>query len=298
MQKKVAEQAAARALRREGKSLREIAWELGVSLASASVWVRDIPRGGLTPPPVAEPPAESANRESGERRVCGRCAKQVPLTAFNRSGDGYQGWCRECFKVYFRERGQHHRDQSERARRRRRAAAGAFVADYLAANPCEDCGEDDATVLEFDHVGAKRGGIAMLMGAGYSLDALRREIAQCEVVCVNCHRRRTAKRAGWRRAAVPWWRSEPPKRYETARNLAYAYSYLERSRCRDCGEDDLIILDFDHVGPKTGTVLQLASDGVGLERLEREIANCEVRCANCHRRRHANGWARVAAGIT
>jgi hypothetical protein len=29
-----------------------------------------------------------------------------------------------------------------------------------------------------------------------SLDRLRHEIGQCEIVCGNCHRRRTAARAG------------------------------------------------------------------------------------------------------
>ena len=140
-------------------------------------------------------------------------------------------------------------------------------------------------VLESDHIGKKTAGLSVLINEGASKSALERELQQCEVVCVNCHRRRTGRRAKWRRATKQWWRTEPPKRYETARNFAYAYSHLERSPCCDCGESDICVLDFDHVGLKTGRVTKLAREGVGLARLIEEISNCEVRCANCHRRR-------------
>ena len=50
-------------------------------------------------------------------------------------------------------------------------------------------------MLEFDHVAEKR------LDVGQSLpyrawDSVLAEIAKCEVVCANCHRRRTASRAG------------------------------------------------------------------------------------------------------
>jgi uncharacterized membrane protein len=66
--------------------------------------------------------------------------------------DGHQWWCRDCYRAYFRERGQTHRDQSRSARVRRRAQARAFIEEYLQAHHCSDCGETDARVLEFDHL--------------------------------------------------------------------------------------------------------------------------------------------------
>ena len=59
------------------------------------------------------------------------------------------------------------------------------------------------------------------------------------------------------------------------------------SGCVDCGERRLCVLDFDHVGGKDASVMVLAHSGYGLARLQSEIAKCEVRCANCHRRRTA-----------
>ncbi len=64
--------------------------------------------------------------------------------------------------------------------------------------------------------------------------------------------------------------------------------------CVDCGEDDLRVLEFDHRPGvvKRGEVTKLVSDGMSWAVIEAEIAKCDVRCANCHRRRTSEraGW--------
>ncbi|MGH3339528.1 MAG: hypothetical protein ACRDPL_11940 [Propionibacteriaceae bacterium] len=60
---------------------------------------------------------------------------------------------------------------------------------------------------------------------------------------------------------------------------------MRKTPCVDCGEQNPVILDFDHIGVKRSGVVQLADRECSLARLEREIAECEVRCANCHRKR-------------
>lgn len=204
VRKKVREQAEARRLRAAGWSLREIANELSVSLTSASVWVRGVPRQAAIEA-VREPsPKTRGDQEWSPPRRCGRCRRDLRESDFNRSGAGRQAWCRACFKEYFRERGQLHREQSAAAKRRRQEDARPFVASYLSTHSCTDCGEGEPGLLEFDHLGEKRGNISALKAAGASIALIRAEIAGCEVVCVNCHRRRTASRAEWRRAARPW----------------------------------------------------------------------------------------------
>jgi hypothetical protein len=220
-------------------------------------------------------------------RRCGKCRMVLPITAFNRHGAGHQWWCRECFRTYFRERGDLHRSQSGAALRRRKEAARGYVRSQLMNQPCLDCGQSDPVVLEFDHMREKLKDISAMAAGGASLMALQSEIEKCEVVCVNCHRHRTARRGNWRRASKSWWRTPPPGDHLQSRNIAYAYSYLERNTCVDCGCSDLCVLEFDHVRNKKGNVLTLARNGVSLDRLRHEIAQCEVRCANCHRRRTA-----------
>ena len=77
------------------------------------------------------------------------------------------------------------------AKRRRRDNLQR-VLDYLKTHPCVDCGEDDPIVLEFDHLRDKVANISAMRGHPWWKMLL--EIAKCEVVCANCHRRRTAAR--------------------------------------------------------------------------------------------------------
>jgi len=65
------------------------------------------------------------------------------------------------------------------------------------AKPCTDCGVSyPHYVMDLDHVsGEKRFDISQ--GKYVPLGRLLEEIAKCQVVCSNCHRART-----WRRAQV------------------------------------------------------------------------------------------------
>jgi Zn finger protein HypA/HybF involved in hydrogenase expression len=212
------------------------------------------------------------------------------LDAFARLREGRQHWCRECFRAYFRERGSLHLRQSGDARRKRVAAAKAVVAGYLSEHPCVDCGEADLLVLDFDHLRDKAECVGALAGRGAPAARILAEIAKCEVRCANCHRRVTAWRAGWSRVTGVGARALPrPVR----RNLSHVHRVLSEGSCVDCGESDMTVLEFDHVGIKRGKVSVMLWD-VGLATLEREISQCEIRCCNCHRRVTA---ARRVAGV-
>jgi hypothetical protein len=273
---------AARALRAEEWTLREISHHLGVSLGRVSEWVRDVevPMSVDQPPPAPLPVWNS-----GTLRWCPRCELTLPVELFGRLGEALQGWCKPCFRNY---------RAANRAAARTRAAeriqlARDFVRSHLARNPCMDCGEPDLVVLEFDHVRAKRVGISTLVARGAPLARLAGEIARCEVVCVNCHRRRSLAR----RPVAP----NPPtgeRRTLRQRNAAYVRAHLLEHPCVDCGEADLTVLDFDHRSDKKAKLSALAHGEYSLERIDAEIAKCDVRCGNGHRRKTAAdfGYAR------
>lgn len=62
----------------------------------------------------------------------------------------------------------------------------------------------------------------------------------------------------------------------------------EKSGCTDCGEKNHIVLDFDHLKDKKYNISRMIHDGFSWEAIKKEIAKCEVVCANCHRiRTHA-----------
>ena len=271
MKTKTREWAAARQLRAEGRSLREISRRLGVSLSSASTWTADVspPRLPSLPPTLRITWAATAH--------CSGCDRALPASHFHRG----QSRCKDCRREYMRQRGDLHRRQSREARDERRAIARAYVTQVLRGGTCTDCGLADPAVLEFDHVGPKTMEVSKLVREAYRLERLIAEIANCELVCANCHRRRTRRRArSWRQQRV-----EDDPRPLRRRNLRFVERYLETAPCVDCGEDDTAVLDFDHVGFKRRGVVQLAYREGSIASLEHEIKECEVRCANCHRRR-------------
>src|ERR1700732_4948458 len=72
-------------------------------------------------------------------------------------------------------------------------------------------------------------------------------------------------------------------RAETLRRLV---DYLLLHPCVDCGEADVLVLDFDHRDPATKRLaISSMLEGYSWAQIEAEIAKCDVRCANCHRRR-------------
>jgi hypothetical protein len=73
-------------------------------------------------------------------------------------------------------------------------------------------------------------------------------------------------------------------------NRRKAAEYLLAHPCVDCGESDLAVLDFDHIGAKTSAVSAMIANGTRWDRIEAEIKKCEVRCANCHRIKTAKSW--------
>jgi hypothetical protein len=173
--------------------------------------------------------------------------------------------------------------------------ARAFILGHLSGHPCIDCGEVDPVVLEFDHIQPKRAMVSYLVAHGAPLARIEEEVRRCEVVCVSCHRRRTAIRRGSRRLGETFVGSGT--RPLRDRNLAYLFDRLRAGGCVDCGEHELVVLDFDHADGKIAAVSRLAHRECSLARLDEEIAKCSVRCANCHRRRTAEefGYYRFLA---
>ena len=70
-----------------------------------------------------------------------------------------------------------------------------------------------------------------------------------------------------------------------AENRRRVTDYLLTHPCVDCGEADTVVLEFDHLRDKTKDVSKLTHDGWAWKSVAAEIAKCEVRCANCHRRK-------------
>lgn len=66
----------------------------------------------------------------------------------------------------------------------------------------------------------------------------------------------------------------------------YVWEYLNKHRCIDCGEKDPVVLEFDHIRDKKWEISRMNRTRT-LKQVKEEIVKCEVRCANCHRRKTA-----------
>lgn len=110
------------------------------------------------------------------------------------------GSCRACLAEYKRLWYVANRDELiERARVRRDRVEDenqARMWQYLACHPCVDCGEPDPVVLEFDHIRDKRANVSLMVSSAFAWSTIELEIAKCEVRCVNCHLRKTAREVG------------------------------------------------------------------------------------------------------
>lgn len=84
-----------------------------------------------------------------------------------------------------------------------------------------------------------------------------------------------------------------------ARNMA-RLTEAKNKPCMDCGGSfPAVCMDFDHVrGNKVGNISTMAGQALSPERIEAEIAKCDVVCSNCHRirtdARRAHGRRKAA----
>ena len=134
-----------------------------------------------------------------------------------------------------------------------------------------------------------------MRGESPSTDFMSRRCSQCEVTkalkffsgtkktCRKCLTRQVvnyyARNSSYRRACKEGRRRRAEERQR------FIYSYLLEHPCVDCGENDPLVLQFDHEKKKSLCVTSMIP--FGLKRLMQEIVKCRVRCANCHSRKTA-----------
>lgn len=315
-------------------------------------------------------------------RLCCLCHRWKPETEFalrSIATRERQGHCRVCHAAYRR---QHYLDHRAEYIAREVARIAGFrldnrlrVFEYLWSHPCVDCGDTDVIVLEFDHrdPATKKREVGYI-AARKPWKVVAAEIAKCDVRCVNCHRRRTARQFGWAKAhpgasdaaLVPirhtvadqlvlavgdtgdkrcrvcaltkpatqfavknkrtgrraticrgcqaaygrehyrkmkrdyLARGKKNKQLYGRQNRARLIAYLSGHSCVECGEFDPVVLEFDHRdgSQKDDEVGRFVGSGQWAK-VAAEIAKCDVRCGNCHRRRTAEqfGWLKRSLQI-
>lgn len=126
------------------------------------------------------------------RKICCRCKQNLALEAFAKKGESLQPACRKCHSDYSKSHYIKHKEYYAKKRLLQQKKVRDVVKKIKEENPCKDCNQHfPYYVMDFDHIGYKDFNVSRVKG----LKATLKEISKCEVVCANCHRIRTYKRA-------------------------------------------------------------------------------------------------------
>lgn len=130
---------------------------------------------------------------------CYTCKGKKPKASFHRHAgrpNDKQTMCKVCRKAYNAEYYQRTKSLPSRDSGQKKVLQrvnGLILAAM--SGGCVDCGISDLEVLEFDHLGDKVASIAKMRQTA-NTPKLMAELAKCQVVCANCHKKRTYARMG------------------------------------------------------------------------------------------------------
>lgn len=131
-------------------------------------------------------------------RLCSCCKENKDESEYNNKRVGkLQPYCKECQRARARKQyadNKEHQLQSiQRGKKARQERAREYILELFKTG-CVDCGITDPEVLEWDHLSDKEHLISKLLKEGSSKERLDKELVKCDLVCANCHRKRTYKR--------------------------------------------------------------------------------------------------------
>lgn len=131
-------------------------------------------------------------------KLCSTCKTEKSLTDFRKnrtSSDGLQSNCASCDSArardYYKQNSKKLYKQIKEAAKRRSSFRREVINALKRANGCAVCTENEPCALDFHHVDSteKESAIASMLIRGRSKEALLAELAKCELLCSNCHRK-------------------------------------------------------------------------------------------------------------
>jgi len=175
----------------------------------------------------------------------------------------------------------------------RRARLREWINDRKRQTGCRECDERDPACLDFHHpeTATKEMSVSSMITHGHGRDRLDDEIANCEVLCANCHRRHHLEAPDGIDSTDRAQDSRATTVEATNRNRSDLRRWLYGEKtavggCSECEEMDPRCLVFHHEDDKEATVARMLSNRRPKTAIASEIEQCTVLCANCHRQRH------------
>jgi 5-methylcytosine-specific restriction endonuclease McrA len=127
--------------------------------------------------------------------TCNTCGLLKEDHEFARRGQKRHYKCKICMRIYSKKQYELNRQAHIDKSARRKKAIKDWVNEQKDV-PCADCGQKfHHCAMDFDHLANKSFNIGEAANKQYPKTKIIEEIAKCEIVCSNCHRLRTWKRA-------------------------------------------------------------------------------------------------------
>ncbi len=143
-------------------------------------------------------------------RTCTKCGETKAESEFfvkDRKTGRLHAQCKLCYKehrrTYYYEHYENHKEsyrtRAKAYREKVKLEYRTNMLDFMKGKSCVTCGESDIVVLELDHIDptTKRFSISQAVKLGQKWESVLEEIEKCQVLCANCHKRKTAKQFGW-----------------------------------------------------------------------------------------------------
>lgn len=133
-------------------------------------------------------------------KTCPKCHLNLSLDNFPKSKSkksGVYSYCKKCCVIRQQEYRLKYKTHIRKYTLQKKKETRDKVWLYFKAHPCTDCGETNPIVLQFDHQKDKEIEVSILICKARPWKRILKEISKCEVVCANCHLKRTAKKFKW-----------------------------------------------------------------------------------------------------
>jgi len=116
-------------------------------------------------------------------RACKLCGKEKQLEEFASAGtiNGVKYYRWKCIPCY------------SKFKQIRKDKIKKWFFDFKNQFSCKECGENDIRTLDFDHLNPSEKSFNMgdALKRGFSLEKILKEATKCQVLCANCHRKKT-----------------------------------------------------------------------------------------------------------
>lgn len=139
-----------------------------------------------------------------EKKICGTCKQELNIIEFSLKNiklNKRHSKCKKCQRAYGKKHyitnKRKYLDRTKINTQKYKKRNEKFLLEVKKDIPCKDCGKFyPHYMMDFDHLPdtEKKNNVSRLKNSSLSIKTITKEIKKCELVCSNCHRKRTWER--------------------------------------------------------------------------------------------------------